>query len=89
MPPANYPTDERFSDIDEFKQLLLERKDQVARNLMQNLLVYATGAGLQFADRATWKRSSPPAVERWRFAHDRARNRPKRSFPNQVTVEQA
>jgi hypothetical protein len=40
-----------FREIDEFKQLLLEREDQVARNLTRNLLVYATGAGIQFADR--------------------------------------
>jgi Protein of unknown function (DUF1585) len=40
-----------FREIDECKQLLLEREDQVARNLTRNLLVYATGAGIQFADR--------------------------------------
>ena len=43
----------KFRDIDEFKQLLLDRQDQVARNLIQNLVIYATGAGLQFADRET------------------------------------
>ena len=47
------PDGRKFADIDEFKQLLLDREDQIARNLTQNLLVYATGAGLQFADRAT------------------------------------
>jgi Protein of unknown function (DUF1588)/Protein of unknown function (DUF1585) len=41
----------KFKNIDDFKQLLLEREDQVARNLTQNLLTYATGAGIQFADR--------------------------------------
>ncbi len=40
-----------FRDIDEFKQLLMHREGQVARNLTQNLLTYATGAGVQFADR--------------------------------------
>jgi hypothetical protein len=40
-----------FKNIDEFKQLLMDREDQVARNLTQNLLTYATGAGIQFADR--------------------------------------
>ncbi len=29
----------------------MERQDQVALNLTQNLLTYATGAGIQFADR--------------------------------------
>jgi hypothetical protein len=46
------PDGRTFADIDEFKRLLLERQDQVTRNVTQNLLVYATGAGLQFADRA-------------------------------------
>ena len=41
----------KFQNIDEFKQLLLQREDQVARNLTRNLLTYATGAGIQFADR--------------------------------------
>ncbi len=40
-----------FKNIDDFKQLLMQREDQVARNLTQNLLTYATGAGIQFADR--------------------------------------
>lgn len=40
-----------FRDIDEFKQLLLNDKDQLARNLVEKLMVYSTGAGLEFADR--------------------------------------
>jgi hypothetical protein len=40
-----------FNDIEEYKQLLLEDKDQLARNLTQKLLIYATGADIQFADR--------------------------------------
>jgi hypothetical protein len=40
-----------FKNIDDFKKLLMEREDQVARNVTRNLLVYATGAGIQFADR--------------------------------------
>ncbi len=47
------PDGRTFANIDDFKKLLLERQDQVAHNVMENLLVYATGAGLQFADRAT------------------------------------
>jgi hypothetical protein len=34
----------RFRDIDEFKQLLLADRDQLARNLAEKLLAYATGA---------------------------------------------
>lgn len=40
-----------FQDIDDFKRRLLEREDQVARNVTASLLTYATGAGIQFADR--------------------------------------
>jgi Protein of unknown function (DUF1592)/Protein of unknown function (DUF1588)/Protein of unknown function (DUF1585)/Protein of unknown function (DUF1595) len=41
----------KFKNIDDFKRLLIEREDQVARNLTNNLLTYATGAGIQFTDR--------------------------------------
>jgi hypothetical protein len=41
-----------FKDIDEFKRLLLADREQIARCVAGKLLVYATGAGLQFADRA-------------------------------------
>jgi hypothetical protein len=41
-----------FKDIDEFKRLLLADPEQIARCVAGKLLVYATGAGLQFADRA-------------------------------------
>jgi hypothetical protein len=42
---------EEFTDIIEFKQLLLRDPDQIARNLVQKLIVYSTGAEIQFADR--------------------------------------
>lgn len=41
----------RFSNVDEYKALLLENPDQIARNLTAKLLTYATGAEPQFADR--------------------------------------
>lgn len=41
----------KFENIDEYKKLLFADKDQLARNLAQKLLVYATGADIQFADR--------------------------------------
>jgi hypothetical protein len=40
-----------FQDVDEYKALLLDDKDQLARNLTQKMLIYATGADIQFADR--------------------------------------
>lgn len=41
----------KFQNIDDYKQLLLADRDQLARNLTEKLLIYATGAELQFADR--------------------------------------
>jgi hypothetical protein len=45
------PEGRAFKDIDDYKQILLEDKDQLARSLTQKLLIYATGADIQFADR--------------------------------------
>ncbi len=41
----------RFKDIDEFKQLLVKDKDQLARALTEKLLVYGTGGAPSIADR--------------------------------------
>ncbi|MFT4586815.1 MAG: mono/diheme cytochrome c family protein [Candidatus Binatia bacterium] len=38
------PDGRRFANIDEYKGLLLEDKDQLARNLVKKLLAYSTGA---------------------------------------------
>ena len=46
----------KFSDIREFKQLLSQDEEQVARNLARQLTIYATGAAVRFSDR--------PAIER-------------------------
>jgi hypothetical protein len=40
-----------FKTIDDYKQLLLADRDQLARSLARKLLIYATGADIQFADR--------------------------------------
>jgi len=40
-----------FDGIDSYKRLLLEDKDQIARSLAKKLVVYGTGADIQFADR--------------------------------------
>lgn len=45
------PAGKAFRDIDEYKQLLLADKDQLTRNVAEKLIVYATGADIQFADR--------------------------------------
>lgn len=46
------PDGARFNNIDEFKQLLLRDKDQLARALTEKLLTYATGAVPEATDRA-------------------------------------
>ncbi len=45
------PDGKEFKNIDDYKKILLHDKDQIARNLTQNLLIYATGADIQYADR--------------------------------------
>jgi mono/diheme cytochrome c family protein len=46
------PDGRKFQDIDELKALLLTNQDQLARCVAEKLLVYATGRGLRFSDRA-------------------------------------
>jgi hypothetical protein len=50
------PDGRAFTDVREFKQLLLSDERTVARNLARQLAVYATGAPVRFSDR--------PAIER-------------------------
>jgi hypothetical protein len=45
------PDGSKFQNVDEFKQLLLRDKDQLARALAQKLLIYATGASVETADK--------------------------------------
>jgi hypothetical protein len=40
-----------FKDIEEYKAILLGDKHQLARNLVEKIIVYSTGAEIQFADR--------------------------------------
>src|SRR4029077_20495766 len=46
------PDGAKFKNIDEFKQLLLKDKDQLARALAEKLLTYGTGSPPAKADRA-------------------------------------
>jgi hypothetical protein len=50
------PEGREFKNIDDYKKILLEDKDQLARNLTEKLLIYATGADIQFADREVVER---------------------------------
>ena len=45
------PTGETFETIDEYKKLLVSEREKVARNLITQLIVYSTGAEIQFSDR--------------------------------------
>jgi mono/diheme cytochrome c family protein len=45
------PGGEPFDDILQFKKLLLQDEEAIARNLTEQLVVYATGAPVGFADR--------------------------------------
>ena len=45
------PTGEKFTNIMEMKQLLLLDEEILARNLVNRLILYATGAPVSFADR--------------------------------------
>jgi mono/diheme cytochrome c family protein len=52
--PAYEMADGRaFQNIDGLKKLLLEDKDQLTRCLAEKLLIYGTGRGLRYSDRAT------------------------------------
>ncbi len=46
------PDGRTFADIREFKRLVLANEPQLARNLAQQLVTYATGAPVRFSDRA-------------------------------------
>lgn len=45
------PDGRPFADIQEYKRLILEDKDALARNLIHKMMAYATGTDIQFADR--------------------------------------
>ncbi len=50
-PSGNMDNGQEFADVRQFKDLLLEDNDQVARCLTEKLLTYGLGRGLRFADR--------------------------------------
>lgn len=45
------PNGEAFRNVKQFKSLLMSRREEVAKNLLRQWVVYATGAEIQFADR--------------------------------------
>jgi hypothetical protein len=45
------PDGEKFQEVRELKSILVKHHEQLARNLVEQLLIYATGAPVQFSDR--------------------------------------
>ncbi len=50
-PGDELPDGRHFRDIDEYKKLILEDKDQIARNLAEKLMAYGTGAPPKHSDK--------------------------------------
>jgi len=48
---GSLPDGQKFHDVRELKRLLLKDERQIARNLTNQLIVFATGAPVQFSDR--------------------------------------
>ncbi len=48
---GSLPDGQKFQDVRELKRLLLKDERQIARNLTTQLIVFATGAPVQFSDR--------------------------------------
>ena len=48
---GSLPDGQRFHDVRELKRLLLKDERQIARNLTSQLIVFGTGAPVQFSDR--------------------------------------
>ena len=48
---GSLPDGRRFQDVRELKRLLLKDERQIARNLTNQLIVFATGAPVRFGDR--------------------------------------
>lgn len=46
------PDGRGFADVRQLKQCLAADKDQLARNLARQLIIYSTGAPIRFSDRA-------------------------------------
>ncbi len=55
---------EKFADVTEMKRLLLDRKNQFARCLVEKMLIYALGRELHFSDRPVVDRIVSELAER-------------------------
>ena len=68
IPSGVLPDGRNFSDVRELKRLLLQDERQIARNLVRQLVIYATGAPVRFGDRpkveAILDRAQPERIRR-------------------------
>ncbi|HUP80083.1 MAG TPA: DUF1588 domain-containing protein, partial [Pirellula sp.] len=55
-PSGNLANGKMFSSIFELKKLLIEDERTIAKNLLQQLIVYATGSQMRFSDRVEVER---------------------------------
>jgi hypothetical protein len=75
-------TGEKFSGPAELKAILLNQKDEFARNVTERMLAYALGRGLEFHDMPTVKRVSD-AVTKDNYRVSRMVTEIARSYPFQ------
>jgi hypothetical protein len=75
-------TGEKFSGPAELKAILLNQKDEFARNVTERMLAYALGRGLEFHDMPTVKRVSD-AVTKDDYRVSRMVTEIARSYPFQ------
>ncbi len=45
------PDGQKFNDFRQFRQLIAENPEPLARNFCEKLIIYGTGSNIQFADR--------------------------------------
>lgn len=56
------PSGDTFANIQEFRERLLDEKEQLARNLVGKLIVYASGEEIQFCDRKLVHRMAQESI---------------------------
>ena len=77
-----------FKDIHEFREYLLGKEDQLARNLTERLITFSTGTGVTFADRELVEEIlNEDRTFQTRPSFGPERDRPQRCLPQEVTKE--
>ena len=63
-PSGVTPEGKTFTDIEAYKKLLLEKEDLIARHFISELVVFATGGEIQFADKEEISRVTALSCEK-------------------------